>query len=517
MPKLDNFFSNTKSEKIEQILTKKMHPQLISIKNLEESKLQYRDIPQEDVEKLSDLIELDGEVLQPLLVRKSGADTYEILAGHKRYRACKYLSEVRKLEQFSMIPCYVKSMTDAQAEFAVYSTNGYNRKTDYEIMREVEGMSRLLKENPELFPEAASGRLVEKLAKIMNLSKTTVQEYKTIANNLSDEAMDKFKNNEITKESAKTLAGLSSEEQQQVIATGVTETKDIKEAAKTIRNPSMSEIKFAFNAMYKSALYPGFVVRNYSSLEECFKEKEGRSHSGHAEYRLNYECSLRGIKINNRKEITWHEFVTSAIEMGLYNPDDVYNKPSDEDIKIAYSNLTYKANLKNYTSAKLLENYMKDTYTHCEYISSALTYSCSYRGITINHMKEITWHEFVMASIRMGLYTFEDNNCDKAEEQIPGQDDIYNHPEYLPDDKADSSSSNEAYSEENNTNNENSCRDVTDSVTDHEDESKKVCCIQNSDRITGIKKIGNCPYCNAPLIYISNKNFCGKCGKKITW
>ena len=151
--------------------------------------------------------------------------------------------------------------------------------------------------------------------------------------------MDKFKNNEITKESAKTLAGLSSEEQQQVIATGVTETKDIKEAVKTIRNPSMSEIKSAFNAMYKSALYPGFVVRNYSSLEECFKEEEGRSHSGHAEYRLNYECSLRGIKINNRKEITWHEFVSAATEMGLYNPDNVYNKPSDKEIKLAYNSL----------------------------------------------------------------------------------------------------------------------------------------------------------------------------------
>lgn len=518
MPKLDNFFSNTKSEKIEQILTKKMHPQLISIKNLEESKLQYRDIPQEDVEKLADLIELDGEVLQPLLVRKAGADTYEILAGHKRYRACKYLSEVRKLEQFSMIPCYVKSMTDAQAEFAVYSTNGYNRKTDYEIMREVEGMSRLLKENPELFPEAASGRLVEKLAKIMNLSKTTVQEYKTIANNLSDEAMDKFKNNEITKESAKTLAGLSSEEQQQVMSTGVTETKDIKEAVKTLRNPSMSEIKSAFKAMYTSTFYPGHVVRNYSSLEECFKEEEGRSHSGHAEYRLNYNCSLRGIKINNRKEITWHEFVMAATEMGLYNPDDVYNKPSDAEIKLAYNSLTANADIKKHTSAKLLENYMNDTYRHQEYLSSTLSYRCSYRGITINHKEEITWHEFVMAAIRMDLYTFESNdNKETDDEQLPGQDDIYNHPEYLPDDKADSSSSNEAYSEENNTNNENSCRNVTDSVTDHEDESKKVCCIQNSDRITGIKKIGNCPYCNAPLIYISNKNFCGKCGKKITW
>lgn len=172
MPKLNNFFDKT--DTVEKILTKKMHPQLVSIKKLEESKLQYRDIPQEDVEKLADLIELDGEVLQPLLVRKAGADTYEILAGHKRYRACRYLAEEKGLEQFGMIPCYVKAMTDAQAEFAVYSTNGYNRKTDYEIMREVEGMSRLLKENPELFPEAASGRLVEKLASVMNIEFFTI-------------------------------------------------------------------------------------------------------------------------------------------------------------------------------------------------------------------------------------------------------------------------------------------------------------------------------------------------------
>ena len=405
-----------------------MHPQLISIKNLEESKLQYRDIPQEDVEKLADLIELDGEVLQPLLVRKAGADTYEILAGHKRYRACKYLSEVRKLEQFSMIPCYVKSMTDAQAEFAVYSTNGYNGKTDYEIMREVEGMSRLLKENPELFPEAASGRLVEKLAKIMNLSKTTVQEYKTIANNLSDEAMDKFKNSEITKESAKTLAGLSSEEQQQVMSTGVTETKDIKEAAKTIRNPSMSEIKSAFNAMYKSALYPGFVVRNYSSLEECFKEEEGRSHSGHAEYRLNYNCSLRGIKINNRKEITWHEFV--------------------------------------------------------------------------------------MAAIRMNLYTFESNdNKETDDEQLPGQDDIYNHPEYLPDNI-------KSYSNEDNrqkAGNENVTDSVTNTYTAEQPEENVVRHIKETKYLAGVEKIGNCPYCNSPLTFISNQKFCGSCGKGVVW
>lgn len=562
MPKLDNFFSNTKSEKIEQILTKKIHPQLISIKNLEESKLQYRDIPQEDVEKLADLIELDGEVLQPLLVRKAGADTYEILAGHKRYRACKYLSEVRKLEQFSMIPCYVKSMTDAQAEFAVYSTNGYNRKTDYEIMREVEGMSRLLKENPELFPEAASGRLVEKLAKIMNLSKTTVQEYKTIANNLSDEAMDKFKNNEITKESAKTLAGLSSDEQNKVIATGVTETKDIKEAAKIIRNPSMSEIRSAFKSLYESPLYAGYVVRKYSCLEECFKDKAGRSHSGHAEYRLNYECSMRGIKINNRKEITWHEFVTAAIEMELYNPDEVYKKPSDDEIKLAYNNLTHNVNIKKIESVKSLENYMKDIFRHREYFSSTLTYSCSYRGLSINQKEEITWHEFVMAALRMWLYTpkkddnkeidsvqtlkcttgfnpngncvcckKDDINCcsecnedcngrcgwyenkKNDDEQLPGQDDIYNHPEYLPDNI-------KSYSNEDNmqkADNENVTDSVTNTYTAEQPEENVVRHIKETKYLAGVEKIGNCPYCNSPLTFISNQKFCGSCGKGIVW
>ena len=85
MPKLNNFFDKT--ETVEKILTKKMHPQLVSINKLEESKLQYRDIPQEDVEKLADLIELDGEVLQPLLVRKAGGDTYEILAGSQKIQS----------------------------------------------------------------------------------------------------------------------------------------------------------------------------------------------------------------------------------------------------------------------------------------------------------------------------------------------------------------------------------------------------------------------------------------------
>ena len=414
MPKLNNFFDKT--ETVEKILTKKMHPQLVSIKKLEESKLQYRDIPQEDVEKLADLIELDGEVLQPLLVRKAGADTYEILAGHKRYRACRYLAEEKGLEQFAMIPCYVKVRTDAQAEFAVYSTNGYNRKTDYEIMREVEGMSRLLKENPELFPEAASGRLVEKLASVMNMSKTVVQEYKTIAGNLSDESMDKFKKNEITKESAKTLASLNNEEQAKVLSTGAVKTNDIKQVVKELKEPSNKDIELAFHHITSNS-----DMKKYnpaSVLESYLKDRCGRTHEYFGGTNLSFDCSIRGIAINRKKEITWHDFVSRAERLGLYRP---------------YEN-----------------NNVTESVTQAE-----------------------------------------------QSEQLPGQDSIYNHPEYLPDDK----------SSESKDNNTDKTSEPDNAVKDEYD----------TDKLAGVGAIGRCPKCFGAVAFLTNPNCCGTCGNKLVW
>lgn len=229
MADLNTFFiRNERRTNVEVALTKKMKPQNISYKNLCKSAFQYREIPAEDVEKLADLIEIDGEVLQPLLVRKKGGDSFEILAGHKRHAACKLLVEERGKEEFAMIPCYVKEMSDAQAEFAVYSTNGYGVKSDYELMREIEGMAKLLKECPECFPEAPRGRVVEKLSAILGLSKTTVQEYKTIAKNLGEKAMEEFKNGTLSKDAAKILATQDEKKQDEVVDMGITKAKDVK-------------------------------------------------------------------------------------------------------------------------------------------------------------------------------------------------------------------------------------------------------------------------------------------------
>lgn len=240
MPRLDTYF-NQPSKTAEKGSIKKMHPQNINYKKLCRSVYQYREFEEGDVEKLADLIQTDGEVLQPLLVRKAGGDTYEILAGHKRHAACRFLVEVRKLEKFAFIPCYVKDMTDVQAEFAVYSTNGYDKKSDYEIMKEIQGMERLLKEHPEEFPDAPKGRMAEKLAVITEKSKTTVQEYLTISKKLGDRGMEKFRTGELSKDSAKALAAIPEDEQERVLDKGLVKAKEIKDEIRNKAGDSEAE------------------------------------------------------------------------------------------------------------------------------------------------------------------------------------------------------------------------------------------------------------------------------------
>ena len=196
----------------------------------------------EEIEALADLIEADGEILQDLLVKRIGQDEYKIIAGHKRRRACKLLAEKRGLEQFSFCPCYVMDVSDVQAEFRLYSSNGYHEKTEYEKMRELERMRYLLEHYPDEFPQARNGRMVERLAKLFNMKKTTVGEYLTISKNLGDKAMDKFQDGTIKKSAALELASMRETDQDKILDQGITKLKEIKEAQKPKKEKKASPI-----------------------------------------------------------------------------------------------------------------------------------------------------------------------------------------------------------------------------------------------------------------------------------
>ena len=99
-----------------------------------------------------------------------------------------------------------------------------------ELMHEITEMERLLREHPEEFPPSLQkGRMVERLSKKMGIARATVQEYQQISRNLLPEAMEKFKEGEIEKSAALTLARLPEKMQKEVIEQGITKNVDIEE------------------------------------------------------------------------------------------------------------------------------------------------------------------------------------------------------------------------------------------------------------------------------------------------
>lgn len=235
MARIDSIFraETKRSENHPKRITKWIH-----YTKLKDHKDQYCNGNREEIEKLADLIETSGEVLQDLCVRKIDTDEYEIIAGHKRRQACKLLVEERGKEEYAFLPCYVKNMSDVQSEFSLYSSNGYHDKTDYEKMHELEKMKYFLENFPEEFPQVKTGRIVEKLAKLLNMKKSTVGEYLTIAKNLGEKGMEKFQAGELKKSAAVELSGMPVEQQDSLIEQGITSHRDIKKIRQENKNES---------------------------------------------------------------------------------------------------------------------------------------------------------------------------------------------------------------------------------------------------------------------------------------
>ena len=99
------------------------------------------------------------------------------------------------------------------------------------MMKEIEGMARLMKEHPEAFPEG-KGRLVERLAKQMKMSRSVVSDYQNISHNLGDAGKEAFRAGTLDKSAAVTLAALSKEKQEEILDQGITTRQKIREYIK---------------------------------------------------------------------------------------------------------------------------------------------------------------------------------------------------------------------------------------------------------------------------------------------
>lgn len=180
------------------------------------------------VEDLAMLITASGAVLQNLLVKKIGTDEYEMIAGHHRRDACKKLVEEDGLEDYALLPCNIETVSEAREEFDLYATNIFPEKSEYEKMHELERMKHLIETYPEEFPDLQKGRMVDRLAAQMKMSKTTVGEYLTISKNLEEEGKEQLRTGELKKSAAVELASLNQEEQKELLKRGTTSLREIR-------------------------------------------------------------------------------------------------------------------------------------------------------------------------------------------------------------------------------------------------------------------------------------------------
>lgn len=307
MATLGAMFANTGVKKAEtppQRVTKWIH-----YTKLKDNAAQYcNERDKDEIIALAGLIDADNGVLQQILVRKIKNDQYEIIAGHKRRRACKYLVEEEGKKQYAFVPCFVENISDVKAEFQLYSSNSHHVKTDYEKMHELERMKYLIETYPEEFPQIQTGRMVEKLAAQMKMNKTTVGEYLTISKNLGENARTAFEDGTIKKSAAVEMAALPEKEQDALLSAGVTAQKDIKAYKEECLEPSEEDIRLFYEHYIQNH------DKNRAELKEYLIRSYGKRHSCGTGGVIDFDCSPKGIKLGKSKEISWTKFINKINE-----------------------------------------------------------------------------------------------------------------------------------------------------------------------------------------------------------
>ena len=145
------------------------------------------------IEELANSIAAKG-MLQPILVRPMGHDSYEIVAGERRWRAAQKA-------QLHKVPVVIRDLTDEEAAEIALIENV--QRVDLNPVEEAAAYSRL---------SDVYGRTQEEIARAVGKSRSHVANIMRLLN-LPQKALDALSANEITMGHARALLGSSSPKQ----------------------------------------------------------------------------------------------------------------------------------------------------------------------------------------------------------------------------------------------------------------------------------------------------------------
>ena len=232
---------------VEKVVEKKVET-LVKITEIEPNRQQPRKNFNEDaLMELAESIKIHG-VIEPLIVQKR-EDYYEIIAGERRWRACK-LAGVKE------VPVVVKDYTDQQiVEIALIENI---QREDLNPIEEAQAYKRLLNEF-NLKQDEVAERVSKSRVAITNSMRLL---------KLTDEVQQMIIDEMITSGHARALIGIEDKDKQIELATKIFDEKlsvrETESLVKSILNPTPKKVKEEYNDEFV-----------YKNLEDKLKDKIG--------------------------------------------------------------------------------------------------------------------------------------------------------------------------------------------------------------------------------------------------
>ena len=190
--------------------------QKLPIEQLQPGKYQPRkDMSADALEELSNSIKSQG-IIQPIVVRPLAENSYEIIAGERRWRAAQ-------LAEIDVVPCLIKDVPD-EAAVAIALIENIQRE-DLNAMEEAIALERLLTEFELTHQEVADA---------VGKSRTTVTNLLRL-NNLNAEVKTLLEHGDIEMGHARALLALQNDEQTTTARTVVAKELTVRETEALIK------------------------------------------------------------------------------------------------------------------------------------------------------------------------------------------------------------------------------------------------------------------------------------------
>jgi ParB family chromosome partitioning protein len=190
--------------------------QYLPIEQLQQGKYQPRkDMSADALEDLSNSIRSQG-IIQPIVVRNVSENTYEIIAGERRWRAAQ-------IAQIDKVPCIIKNVED-EAAIAIALIENIQRE-DLNAMEEAIALERLLTEFELTHQEVANA---------VGKSRTTVSNLLRL-NKLNEDVKTLLEHGDIEMGHARALLALEDDLQSNTARTVVAKDLTVRETEALIK------------------------------------------------------------------------------------------------------------------------------------------------------------------------------------------------------------------------------------------------------------------------------------------